>query len=84
MRPQHTHFWIKAEGHPPLITQVFLRDDPYIEHDAVFASQRSLCADYVLHEPGTAPDGTVVDEPFRTLDWTFTLAGSTHGQTAPT
>ena len=31
-------------------------------------------ADFVRHEPGTAPDGTTVDEPFVTLDWTFTLA----------
>jgi hydroxyquinol 1,2-dioxygenase len=28
----------------------------------------------VRHEPGTAPDGTTVEEPFVTLDWTFTLA----------
>jgi hydroxyquinol 1,2-dioxygenase len=53
---------------------VFLRDDPYIECDAVFAAQTSLQADFVRHEPGTAPDGTSVEEPFVTLDWTFTLA----------
>jgi hydroxyquinol 1,2-dioxygenase len=27
----------------------------------------------VRHEAGIAPDGTTVDEPFVTLDWTFTL-----------
>jgi len=74
MRPQHVHFWIHAEKYQPLITQVFLRDDPYIECDAVFAAQTSLQADFVRHEPGTAPDGTSVEEPFVTLDWTFTLA----------
>jgi hydroxyquinol 1,2-dioxygenase len=74
MRPQHVHFWFKAEGYQPLITQLFWRDDPYIGRDAVFADQRSLMADFVRHEPGTAPDGTTVDEPFVTLDWTFTLA----------
>ena len=76
MRPQHVHFWVHAQGYAPLITQVFLRDDPYIDRDAVFAVQDSLKADFVCHEPGTAPDGTTVDEPFVTLDWTFVLAHS--------
>ena len=74
MRPQHVHFWFKAEGYQQLITQLFWRDDPYIGRDAVFADQGSLMADFVRHDPGIAPDGTAVDEPFVTLDWTFTLA----------
>jgi hydroxyquinol 1,2-dioxygenase len=74
MRPQHVHFWFKAEGYQTLITQLFWRDDPYIGRDAVFADQDSLMADFVRHESGTAPDGTTVDEPFVTLDWTFALA----------
>lgn len=76
MRPQHVHFWFRADGYHPLITQLFLKDDPYIGRDAVFADQASLQADFVRHEPGTAPDGTTVDEPFVTLDWTFTLAAT--------
>jgi hydroxyquinol 1,2-dioxygenase len=77
MRPQHVHFWFHAEGYQSLITQLFFRDDPYIGRDAVFADQESLQADFVHHEPGIAPDGTTVDEPFVTLDWTFTLAANT-------
>ena len=76
MRPQHVHFWIHAEGYEPLITQVFLRDDPYIDCDAVFAVQESLEADFVRRQPGIAPDGTTVEEPFVTVDWTFTLAAN--------
>ncbi|MGB8209153.1 MAG: hypothetical protein WCF69_16390, partial [Mycobacterium sp.] len=48
--------------------------------DAVFADQNSLQADFVRHEPGVAPDGTTVEEPFVTLDWTFTLASQADGQ----
>ena len=77
VRPQHVHFWIRAEGYQPLITQLFLREDPYIDCDAVFAAQDSLQADFVRHGPGTAPDGTTVDEPFVTLEWAFTLAADT-------
>ena len=81
MRPQHVHFWFHADGYHSLITQLFLKDDPYIGRDAVFADLTSLQADFVRHEPGIAPDGTQVDEPFVTLDWTFTLAANTIGAT---
>jgi hypothetical protein len=73
MRPQHVHFWFHADGYQPLITQLFLRDDTYIDCDVVFAVQDSLIADFVRHEPGVAPDGTFVDQPFVTLDWTFVM-----------
>jgi hydroxyquinol 1,2-dioxygenase len=76
MRPQHVHFWLHADGYQPLITQLFYRDDPYINRDAVFADVQSLQADFVPHQPGVAPDETTVDEPFVTLDWTFVLAGA--------
>lgn len=74
MRPQHVHFWFHADGYQPLITQLFLRGDPYIDRDVVFAAQNSLLADFVRHEPGVAPDATMIEQPFITLDWTFTLA----------
>ena len=80
MRPQHVHFWFHADGYRPLITQLFLRDDPYIGRDAVFADEISLQADFVRHEPGVAPDGTMVEEPFVTLDWTFVLHAEADGQ----
>jgi hydroxyquinol 1,2-dioxygenase len=80
MRPQHVHFWFHADGYQPLITQLFLRDDPYIDCDAVFAAQDSLKADFVRHDPGIAPDGTTVEEPFVTLDWTFVLRAQVDGQ----
>ena len=80
MRPQHVHFWFHADGYQPLITQLFLRDDPYTDCDAVFSAQDSLLADFVRHEPGIAPDGTAVEEAFVTLDWTFVLAAQPAGR----
>ncbi|WP_030452245.1 dioxygenase [Herbidospora cretacea] len=73
MRPEHLHFRLHADGYRPLITMLFRRDDPYLDHDAVFAVKRSLVVDFAEHGPGTAPDGTEVGEPFQTVDWTFTL-----------
>jgi len=75
MRPQHIHFWFRAEGREPLITMLFRDNDPYLEQDAVFQSKRSLVVDFVQHEAGEiAPDGTTMTEPFQTVEWTFTLA----------
>jgi hydroxyquinol 1,2-dioxygenase len=77
MRPEHVHFWLHAEGYEPLITTIFRDGDPYLNNDAVFGAKRSLDAEFVQHEPGAAPDGTHVDEPFQTLQWTLTFVPKT-------
>jgi hydroxyquinol 1,2-dioxygenase len=74
IRPAHIHFRLHAQGHEPLVTMLFRRDDPYLERDAVFAVKTSLITDFVQREAGeTAPDGTLMAEPFQTVEWTFTL-----------
>ncbi|QIS22300.1 dioxygenase [Nocardia terpenica] len=73
IRPEHIHFRLQAPGYDPLITMLFRGDDSHLTTDPVFGAKRSLVVDFVRHEPGVAPDGTVVDVPFQTVDWTFTL-----------
>ncbi|EIJ46059.1 6-chlorohydroxyquinol-1,2-dioxygenase [Herbaspirillum sp. GW103] len=72
-RPAHLHFRIQAEGYETLITHVFRRGDEYLQSDAVFGVRSTLIADWPRHEAGTAPDGTVCDQPFYTLDYDFIL-----------
>lgn len=72
-RPAHLHFLIKAAGYGTLITHVFRNGDQYLDSDAVFGVRSSLVADWVRHEPGTAPDDTRMDVPFFTLDFDFVL-----------
>jgi hydroxyquinol 1,2-dioxygenase len=72
-RPAHLHFMIEAPGYERLITHVFRSGDEYLDSDAVFGVRSSLIADWQRHEAGTAPDGTRMDEPFSTLDFTFVL-----------
>lgn len=45
MRPAHIHFWLRAPGHRPLITHVFVAGDPYLDQDAVFGVKAALVAD---------------------------------------
>ena len=73
-RPAHLHFRIRAPGFQTLVTHIFRDGDPYLDSDVVFGVRSSLIGDFVRHEPGAAPDGTQVAEPFYTLKQTFTLA----------
>jgi hydroxyquinol 1,2-dioxygenase len=72
-RPAHLHFMIKADGFETLITHVFRDGDRYLDSDAVFGVRSSLIAEWIRHEPGTAPDGSVSAVPFYTLDFDFVL-----------
>jgi hydroxyquinol 1,2-dioxygenase len=49
--------------------------DQYLDSDAVFGVRSNLIVEWVKHEPGVAPDGTVMNTPFYTLDYDFVLNG---------
>lgn len=69
-RPAHIHFMVAAEGYSTLITHVFDKTDPYLKSDAVFGVRSSLLGDYQRHEAGeAAPDGTIMGEPFYTMQY---------------
>ena len=76
MRPAHVHFMVQAPGYRTLITHVFAEVDEYLDTDAVFGVKETLIAEFVRHEPGTAPDGTEMDVPFYTMNYDFVLAPS--------
>ena len=74
MRPAHIHFRVEAPGYETLTTHVFADGDPYLDSDAVFGVKGSLIAPFVAHEPGVAPDGTTLAEPFATMTYDLVLA----------
>jgi hydroxyquinol 1,2-dioxygenase len=76
-RPAHVHFMIVAEGHPTLVTHVFVDGDQYLDSDAVFAVKNSLVRDFTREAPGVAPDGKKIDTPWRKLHTDFVLSGTT-------
>jgi hydroxyquinol 1,2-dioxygenase len=73
-RPAHIHFMIKAAGFQTLVTHIFRDADPYLDSDVVFGVRSSLIGDFVQQAPGTAPDGSVMSQPFYTLSQDFVLA----------
>lgn len=59
-RPAHFHLIVSAEGHHPLITEVFDAEDPWLERDAVFGVREALVGRY----EATA-EGPVMNVEFR-------------------
>ena len=72
-RPAHVHFMLTAEGCERLVTQVFAEGERHLESDAVFGVKDTLVRSYEPREPGTAPDGSVQDRPWRHLAYDFRL-----------
>lgn len=73
MRPAHIHFMVQKLGYDTLVTHVFVDGDEYLDSDVVFGVRSSCVGQYVRHEPGTAPDGTVLDVPFYTMECDLVL-----------
>jgi catechol 1,2-dioxygenase len=68
-RPAHIHFKVTADGHRPLVTQVFFPGDPYLDGDTIGAVKAALVRP-VEHHPG-GRDG--VDGPFATCTFDIRL-----------
>ncbi|KAL7003919.1 Catechol dioxygenase N terminus [Cystobasidiomycetes sp. EMM_F5] len=45
-RPAHIHFWVEAEGHKTLVTQVFDSESKYLRDDSVFAVKNNLVVEF--------------------------------------
>jgi hydroxyquinol 1,2-dioxygenase len=72
-RPAHLHYMVDAPGFKHLTTHIFVNGDQYLESDAVFGVKKSLVDDFPERPAGTAPDGSIVDRPYRHLVWHFKL-----------
>jgi len=72
-RPAHVHFMIEAPGFQKLVTHVFADGDQYLDSDVVFGVKNSLIREFEMHEPGRAPDGREMTEPYAYLNYDFRL-----------
>lgn len=79
-RPEHVHFLITASGHRKLVTHLFAAGDEYLDSDVVFGVKKSLVREYTPHSGGTAPDGTVLQGTWYSLQHDFQLAAEPSGR----
>ena len=68
-RPAHIHFKVTADGHRPLVTQVFFADDPYLDGDTIGAVKDALVRTPERHDGSER--GLVA--PFSTCDFDIRL-----------
>ena len=79
MRAAHIHVIVEAPGYEKVISELFVKGDPYIESDAVFGVKESLIAEFVLHESTTDAATYGRPAPFYTVKYDFVLAmGQAH------
>jgi catechol 1,2-dioxygenase len=81
MRPAHLHFLILKPGFKTLISQVYVKGDPYLETDVQFGVTQALVGDYVRHDAtvdGRAPADDMSGEWY-SFDQTFVMElGDSH------
>lgn len=51
-RPAHIHFIVSAAGFKPVVTQIFIEGDKYLDSDAVFGVKQSLVVPYLENPNG--------------------------------
>src|SRR5262249_16104796 len=61
MRPAHLHFLACKEGFKTLISQLYVRDDKFIDSDVQFGVTRHLIGNYVLHDQNNKRSQSVND-----------------------
>lgn len=74
MRPAHMHAIVSAPGYQPVITHVFVENDPYLEQDAVFAVKDALIGHYRKVDDPAEAKRLGMPNPFLKLEWDFRLA----------
>ncbi len=72
-RPAHIHFKVEAEGHEPLVTQVFFPDDPYLDNDTIGAVKSDLVRPITKHDDDEETAGRGLDGPFYTCEFDIIL-----------
>ena len=72
-RPAHIHFILAAEGYEPVVTQLFVAGDGFIDRDAVFGVKDSLVVSFDRHDSADEAVARNATAPFFTVQHDFAL-----------
>jgi catechol 1,2-dioxygenase len=72
-RPAHIHFFVSADRHRKLTTQINIDGDEYLWDDFAFASREGLVPPIVRIDDPRQLDQKQVDKPFASIDFDFHL-----------
>ncbi|MCW3478418.1 catechol 1,2-dioxygenase [Neisseriaceae bacterium JH1-16] len=74
-RPAHIHFFVSAEGHRKLTTQINIDGDEYLWDDFAFASREGLVPAVQRISDPAELDRRQLTKPFASIDFDFRLYG---------
>ncbi len=72
-RPAHIHVIVRADGHRPLTTEIFVEDDRYIDEDAVFGVREMLAVTFRRNDSAAAAAEHQIEAPFFEVTYDFGL-----------
>jgi len=72
-RPAHYHFIVRAPGYRPIVPEVFLAGDTYVDRDAVFGVRQPLVVPVEPVGPGTRLPTPLSRQPAKVVRFDFRL-----------
>lgn len=78
-RPAHIHFFISAEGHRKLTTQINIAGDPLINDDFAFATRDGLVPEVIERTDAESIKANGLDGPFAEIVFDIRLTGLVDG-----
>ena len=71
-RPAHIHALAHKDGFKTMISQIYVRQDPYYDTDVQFGATEATTGDYVQHDE-PHPDHPEVQTPWYSLEYTLVM-----------
>lgn len=78
-RPAHIHFFITADNHRKLTTQINIADDPLLNDDFAYATRADLVPAIIEHTDPASIEAAGVDGPFAEIAFDFRLSALIDG-----
>lgn len=72
-RPAHWHFAIRADGHRPLVTELYPSSSPHLDDDFAFGPREGLVVELVEVHDAREAQRFGLPAPFHKLEFDFTL-----------
>jgi catechol 1,2-dioxygenase len=79
-RPAHIHFFIGADDHRKLTTQINIAGDPLVNDDFAYATRDGLVPEIIEHSDAEAIKAAGLDEPFAEISFDFHLTALVDGE----
>ncbi|TCM67243.1 catechol 1,2-dioxygenase [Acinetobacter calcoaceticus] len=73
-RPAHIHFFITADGHRKLTTQLNMENDPFVYDDFAYATREGLVVPVIEHNDEADYKANGLNEPYGEMEFDFKLS----------